>query len=239
MTLDEHLDELYQSPLEDFVANRNALAAALKKGGNEPASKRVKALTKPSASAWAVNQVYWKERAVFDALIGAGDRLRESLESTPSESAERDRHEAVEAAIRSAHTILEASSQKPSDILMRRVATTLDALASYGSSNPDPMTGRLSKDLDPAGFGAFAALAPNLPEPTKPTLVDTLAEREEALDRARSRLDEATSRIARVEKELGAVQQRLLDAEKAAEEAAIQVAESEARLEEAKANNAG
>ncbi|MGH9333009.1 MAG: hypothetical protein ACRD21_04585, partial [Vicinamibacteria bacterium] len=58
-SLDEELDRLYQVPLGDLVRARNDLAAALKKSGDGAAAERVKEISKPSASAWAVNQLYW------------------------------------------------------------------------------------------------------------------------------------------------------------------------------------
>jgi hypothetical protein len=36
----------------------------------------VKALVKPSITACAVNQLYWKHREAFDRLIATGERLR-------------------------------------------------------------------------------------------------------------------------------------------------------------------
>ena len=74
---DDELEKLYQAPLSEFVFLRNALAAELKKAGDAGGAKRVKALVKPNASAWAVNQLYWKEPLSFAALIEAGDRYRE------------------------------------------------------------------------------------------------------------------------------------------------------------------
>ena len=234
------LDRLYQGPLQDFIAFRNALAASLKKAGDAHESKSVKALAKPSASAWAVNQVFWKERAIFDALIDASDRLRAALASGPSDAAERERHEAVNAAVRRARSVLEESGQNASDALMRRVATTFDALASYGSANPNPMNGRLTEDLEPAGFGAFTALVlvPALPEPagqTQGAPEDEVAKQEAALEKAKSQLTEAANRMTRLETELNARKARLIAAQEAAEEAAVRVAETETRLLQARA----
>ena len=58
-------------PLADFTSSRNALAKSL--SGDE--AKRVKALAKPTLVPWAVNQVYWRARSVYERLLKAGDRL--------------------------------------------------------------------------------------------------------------------------------------------------------------------
>ena len=65
-------DELYQQPLGEFIAARNALAKTL--AGAEAA--HVHALGKPTVVPWAVNLLYWRARATFDRLRTAGERLR-------------------------------------------------------------------------------------------------------------------------------------------------------------------
>src|SRR5438128_2296594 len=74
--LEDDLDALFELPLTEFTVARNALAARLKKAGCGDEAARVKVLVKPSISAWAVNQLYWKHRHAFAGLIAAGVRLR-------------------------------------------------------------------------------------------------------------------------------------------------------------------
>src|SRR5262245_46213257 len=69
---------LFALPLTEFTAARNALAAQLKKAGTPDEAERVKALSKPSISAWAVNQLYWEQRDAFDRLIETGRRFRQA-----------------------------------------------------------------------------------------------------------------------------------------------------------------
>jgi len=69
--LEAAIDRLYQLPVAEFTDARNALAAELKARGDKDAANRVKGLGKPTAVAWAVNQVYWSDRARFDALVTA------------------------------------------------------------------------------------------------------------------------------------------------------------------------
>src|SRR5262245_13406605 len=79
--LDNDVDELFKAPLAEFTGTRNALAARLKKEGRGEDADRIKALTKPSVSAWAVNQLYWNQRDAYDRLIEAGERLRHAQAS--------------------------------------------------------------------------------------------------------------------------------------------------------------
>src|SRR5262245_47578450 len=70
-TSDDDIDQLYQGDLDSFVARRNALA----KSARQP---DLKALEKPSVPAWAVNQLYWRERPLFDRVVAASDARREA-----------------------------------------------------------------------------------------------------------------------------------------------------------------
>src|SRR3982751_5116605 len=69
------IDQLYQLPLDEFTAARNALAKGAKNGA------AIKALAKPPLAAWAVNQLYWRDRKTWDALIDAGENLRRTHRS--------------------------------------------------------------------------------------------------------------------------------------------------------------
>src|SRR5688500_1191742 len=82
--LKEDVDALFRLPLAEFTGARNALAARLKKSGREEekaAAARVKALAKPSISAWAVNQLYWNHREEFDQLLASGERFHKAQTS--------------------------------------------------------------------------------------------------------------------------------------------------------------
>jgi len=68
---DDRVDRLYQLPLDEFTAARNALARVLGSAG-----ATVKGLEKPNLAAWTVNQVYWHRRASYDALVAAAEALR-------------------------------------------------------------------------------------------------------------------------------------------------------------------
>ena len=69
---DDDLAALYRGPLAEFIDARNRLATRLRQAGKTEESARVKALPKPSAPAWALNQVYWHARKEYERLIAAG-----------------------------------------------------------------------------------------------------------------------------------------------------------------------
>ena len=79
--LGDDVDALFRLPLAEFTGARNTLAARLKKSGREDEAVLVKALVKPSISAWAVNQLYWNHREAFDRLIASGERFHKAQSS--------------------------------------------------------------------------------------------------------------------------------------------------------------
>jgi hypothetical protein len=161
------IDELYQLTLAEFTAGRNALAARLRKSGRAGEADEVRSLVKPSIPAWAVNQVYWKHRPVFDRLLTAGDQLRKAQSSTLAGKSGDVRgaldsvREALSELSRLAAIELESAGHNASPGAMRAVTATLEALSAYGTADHAPPAGRLVDEVDPPGFETLAALVPN------------------------------------------------------------------------------
>jgi DNA repair exonuclease SbcCD ATPase subunit len=161
------VEALYKLPLSEFIAARNALAGRLKKAGKTDEANRVKALNKPSAPAWAVNQLYWEHRDVFDRLIASGDRLRKAQAAKLAGQAGDIRgaldalREALSALTHLAADRLRESGSSTTPDQMRRVTSTLEALASIGVVPGGPEPGRLADEVDPPGFETLAALVPS------------------------------------------------------------------------------
>jgi hypothetical protein len=128
------------------VAERNRLAAELKSKGDRAGAARLRQRRRPPLSAWAVNQLYWHERALFDALIQAAERLRAGDLSAASghRDALFDLRERAEA-------WLTGEGHAATNATLERVTTTLAALAAAGTFDPDS-PGALSADRDPTGF---------------------------------------------------------------------------------------
>lgn len=162
--LEAEIDRLYQLPLDEFTAARNALA----KGAGKEAG-RVRALGKPSVPVWIVNQLYWQDRRTWDALISASENARHvnravlGGKSGDVRAANAVHDEAVEAAFKAALAILAKSGHAATDATRQAIATTLRALPG------DEPAGRLTKPIQPIGFGALTgvtvAAAPRRHEP--------------------------------------------------------------------------
>ena len=85
---DVALTTLYQAPHDGFVAERKRLAAELKAAGHKEAASKLAKLERPPISAWAVNQLYWRERKAFDALLATAESWRQG--AAGAASAHRD-----------------------------------------------------------------------------------------------------------------------------------------------------
>ena len=161
------LDALFRLPVAEFTAARNALAVQLKKGGRRDESDRVKALLKPSITAWAVNQLYWQHREAFDRLIATGQRFREAQTSgragkiADMREALDARREALSHLSDLATALLRDGGSSPTPETIHRISTTLEALSAYASFSDDLRPGRLTRDVDPPGFDSFASLIPS------------------------------------------------------------------------------
>jgi hypothetical protein len=161
-------DALFQLPPAEFTAARNALAAKLRKSGKSAEAERVKTLAKPSISAWAVNQLFWKHRKAWDRLIASGEKFKQAqVAQFAGKSADLRgpldaRREALAELTTIASSVLRDAGNSATPDVMRRVTTTLEALATYGSHPDAPPAGRLSDDVDPPGFEALAALIPQV-----------------------------------------------------------------------------
>jgi len=226
------VDALFALPLSEFIAARNALAARLKKSGKSEEADQVKAMAKPSVSAWAVNQLHWKHRDAFDRLLATGQGFRDAQAlqlagkvGSMREQAEA-RREALSELLHLADALLRDSGHSPTSDTMRRISATLEALSAYASLPNAPSPGRLSEDLAPPGFEALAGLMPSAavgkpptkpkvhPAPDKKTDQAALAEAKHSMKAAESVLKEAQGRARKIDGELKHASAKAKDAAK-------------------------
>jgi hypothetical protein len=164
--LDAKIDDLYSRPLAEFTQTRNALAKTL--SGADAA--RVKGLAKPAVVPWAINQVYWHARPVYDRLLKAGERLRHAQiaalqgKSADVRSASAAHRAAIADAVKEAERLAAAAGSHPAPDALTR---TLESLSL--SPNPPADPGRLTEMLQPSGFEALAGIgiAAHAPPETK------------------------------------------------------------------------
>jgi hypothetical protein len=162
--LEDEVDALFRLPMAEFIVARKTLAARLKQIGRGNEADRVKALVKPSISAWAVNQLYWKHREAFDRLIATGQRVRKAQTSgLTGKSAELRgvldaRREALSDLAQLATALLSNAGHNPALDTMRRITSTLEAMSAYASLPDSLSPGRLTHDVDPPGFESLSLI---------------------------------------------------------------------------------
>jgi hypothetical protein len=157
MALADEIERLYQLTPSEFTAARNAAAAQVK----SPADKAtIRALQKPTTPAWAVNQLYWKRRKVFQQVLDAARKLRDAHAQQLAgrfadvQSAERQQSETLKKAADEIRDLLRSGGEKETPATMNAVVETLQALPGRDDH------GRLTKPLKPLGFEALAGLMP-------------------------------------------------------------------------------
>jgi hypothetical protein len=154
------LDRLYGLPLDGFVAARDEAARLLRQDGQTEPAAEVAALRKPSVSAWAVNQLARRHAARLGELLERGQRLRTAHRAALAgrgasglAAAGKAERSVVAELVELAAGELEAAGRAPSPAVRERIGNTLHAAAQDPAAAALVRRGRLTRDLDPSGFG--------------------------------------------------------------------------------------
>jgi len=153
--LDE-ADRLYGLPLEQFTAERDAAAKALRKSGDREAAAVLAKLPKPTPAAWAANQVARTEPDVRDEFLAAGAALREAQEAALAgdagelRDATRAQRAAVDAFMAAAQP-LQPGGRPLSRAMSDRLRTTLLAAAGNEELSDALADGRLALEAEAGG----------------------------------------------------------------------------------------
>ena len=224
--LDEEIDRLFQLPLADFTAARNAVAKSAGKDG--PA---IKALQKPPVAAWAVNQLYWKDRERYDALIETAVQMRKAHKSVMEGKnadlrvAGKMHEEALEAALKATVALMKKEGQPVTDTTRHAVLNTLRALPS------DEPPGRLTQTLAPGGFEMLAGVT--IKAPTGSQLRASRSGGQADKIKADGEAAKARERKLAFERAMREADQKARHAEFEAARAAREASKAEKKLEEA------
>ena len=243
-SFDREIDRLYQLPLNEFTKARDALAK------DHPDQRAdIKQLQKPNAPAWAVNQLYWRERGTYEALVAAAEKLRKAqMASLTGKSADVPAAEAAHANARRSATervrkMLDEAGDAASPATLTAITETLDALP------VDAPPGRLVKPLKPAARPTPAEERQEkhkaekaLKELTAKARDAAAADKEAAaaLTRAKSALEKARKAQVQAEQDLadatervGALERQLREADRKASQTALARATAERELDAA------
>jgi hypothetical protein len=150
MADDRILNELYSLPLEDFTEARNEAAARLSRSGKDASAREVKALRKPTLTAWAVNQLARQHPKELRKLLKQRDDLM-SDDPTVVRIASAERRRLISLLTERARSILIQGGHSAGGTTLDGVSKTLLA----GGTDDERaliIAGRLTRELPPSGF---------------------------------------------------------------------------------------
>jgi hypothetical protein len=250
----EDVDALFALPPEEFTAARDRLAKEME---DREAAKGVKALRRPTAAAWAVNQTVRRHPDALERLLAAGREVRAAqrraasgLSAPAFATAITERRRLVIEMTDLATAVL-TETGRPAEPQARAIANTFEAAAADEAAAEAVAAGRLSKELTPpAGFeglGGFevlegegeaeAAEGPDPAEARAARLVEKwrtrLATAREELRTAERDAQEADRQTAELERDLGRARREAESASAKRDRIAARVEEAERKLEEA------
>jgi len=242
--LDQELDRLYGVPPEQFVKERDALAARLRQAHQAEAAATVAKLRKPLAVAWAVNRLAREEPKAIAALLDAAERLRKAQERAlggaggapdvaQAAADERDRIRDLLTAARHLDPPVPAAA-------VERLGQTLRAAAAGDAQTRELLEhGRLTGEIEAAGFEALegVTVAPRRSAgPRRDDAAAAAAARERLKElRAEARKLAATARAAEraaatAERAASTLRSEADASQEAAQRAANEVAAAESEL---------
>jgi hypothetical protein len=158
---EDAVDELYALPLDEFTPRRDELAKELRATGRRDGAAWVKALRKPSAAAWLVNQLARTQKSDARRMLEKGDALRVAQERAlvrqasrgPLAGAIQEHAKAMRMLLSKAPGFLDRRGAPPSQITLERAAETLRAILLDDAVRAGFAAGRLTREHRAAGLG--------------------------------------------------------------------------------------
>lgn len=230
MPAERDLDRLYGLPREEFTSARNALVRELRKAGRKDEAEEVRALKKPSVSAWAVNQLARQHPQRVAELVKAGDGLRKAQRDVLAgkkgadvREASRAQHELADELVDAAREILEEAGTRATQTTAQRITGTLRAASSDPVAAKLLHEGRLSEDVKSVGFGPLLHVAPQRKGRSRPT-------QDRARERAAAQKKRKREAVAQARKEAAAARKGADQAEREAKRARERAEAAERRV---------
>ena len=230
MPSERDLDRLYGVPREEFTSARNELVRELQKAGRKDEAEEVRALKKPSVSAWAVNQLVRQHPHEVAGLVKAGDALRKAQRDVLAGKkgadvrvASRAQHELAGELVDAAREILEQAGAKATPTTAQRISGTLRAASSDPAAAKLLRKGRLSEDVESVGFGPLLHVAPQRKGRSRP-------QRDRARERAAAQKKRKREAVAQARQEAAAARKAAEKAEREAKRARERAEAAERRV---------
>src|SRR3954471_24681450 len=230
---EEHLDDLFHGPLEEFTATRNELAKSLRSDGDAEAADWVKGLQKPTRAAWLVNQLAAQKPDEVRRLLEVGEELRAAQEEMLAGAIDREKlrevatreRETIDSLVGTAEAI--GREHGVGSQILDRVGETLQAATSDPEVAEAIEKGRLVREQRASGIGMVDAATPKARARGRKKGERDAAERRARQQQAKRRKDAerklaaAEKRLERERAKLGRAQEAAQDAEQAVHKAEL------------------
>jgi hypothetical protein len=167
--LDEAVGELYGLSPDDFLSARRGLAARAKADKETGLAKAIESIRKPTAAAWAINQLVRSRPDDVERLVELAAGLHEAQEKMDGAAMKtlgRERTKLIDALVRSTAEVAKESGGALSMPVANQVRETFVAALATTAAAEAVGSGQLTRALSYAGFGdvdlseATAAPAP-------------------------------------------------------------------------------
>ncbi len=201
-SLEQVADELYGLAPGEFTEARDALVKRLRADKERELANQVKGLRRPTVAAWALNQLVRNRRKDVEALLAAGEELREAQEqlvgggdrSAFQRAAAKER-ELVAKLARDAASLAAEAGVGSSQGLEEKLISTLHAAALDEETAAELGAGRVLRERQAvAGFGDGFDMAPAPSKPAPKRAKQAKPPKEDAAKKERAAAAEAKAR---------------------------------------------
>jgi chromosome segregation ATPase len=236
---DEVADELYGLPPEEFTATRIRYEKQAKQAGDADLAGRLRALGKPTVTAWLANQLTREHRDELQPLFELGAGLREATRTLAGDQLRqlsRQQHELVYALVQQARQLARAAGRAASEDTVRGLEDTLHAALADEQAADLLLAGRLTQTLHRDGFTQASEASSPAPArlPRASEASGTASKRhDEQRQRAESDVADAERAVAKADAAREEAQAQLMQAEATVAEASDQVEELRRQLDAA------
>jgi hypothetical protein len=152
---DEVADELYGLPPDEFTAARTRYEKEAKAAGNREEAAHIRALAKPSVTAWLANQLAREHRAELEPLLELGAGLRDATRNLAGDQLRelsRQQSKLVYALVQQARQLARNAGRSVSEDVARGLDETLRAALADEEAGSLLLAGRLTDALQTSGF---------------------------------------------------------------------------------------
>ncbi|MQA04275.1 MAG: hypothetical protein GEV07_16630 [Streptosporangiales bacterium] len=210
-------DELYGLHPSQFTATRDQRAKEAAAAGDKVAAKAIRALRRPSTSAWLCNMLQRHRQAEIAELAELGEALRGAQATLAGEElrelAQR-RRRFVDDLRAQARTVAAELEHPASETVLTEVEQTVQTALIEPDAAAALLAGRLTTALQPDASAMFGlpAAAPAAADTGAPPADFQLAKARKEYDRATRFVHDAEQQAATCRREISAAEHRLTEA---------------------------